>query len=74
MRDFALTLRACADFTEASCELTSMLPASETRLHVLLKGHLIISRTALRMAALKPISEEDERLHRLLFRKNHDSR
>lgn len=57
------TLRFCADFVEASADLTAALPATEARLGLMRSAQLVICRAALRLAAAKPISETAEREH-----------
>ena len=57
-------IRFCADFVEASCDLTSLLPPNEARLHNMLRGQTVISRAALRLASLATANEkEEERAH-----------
>ena len=59
----ARAIRFCAGFVEASCELTSALPATEARLHAMLSGQLVICRANLRLASRPPRSPVEEREH-----------
>ena len=66
LRESASAISFCADFTEASVELTASLPPTEARLHTMLRGQTVICRCALRLAALCPARESpesEERMH-----------
>lgn len=54
IREALQAIAFCADFTEASVELTASLPPTEARLHEMLRGRAVMCRCALRISVILP--------------------